>query len=93
MTNQSHACMYTCMATKTISLDLESYERLRAARVDERESFSRVIKRAIWPPREGTAAALLAWRREAGDLVSEEILDALDATQKTDEPAEDKWKR
>ena len=85
--------MHACMATKTISLDLESYERLRAARVDERESFSRVIKRAVWPPREGTAGALLAWRREAGDLVDEEILDALDATQKSDEPAADKWER
>ena len=55
-------------------MDLEAYERLRMTREDERELFSRVIKRAVWPPREGTAAALLAWRREVGE---EEILNAL----------------
>ena len=36
------------MATKTIRIDLEAYERLRGARVGD-ESFSRVIKRVIRP--------------------------------------------
>ena len=36
------------MATKTISIDLEAYERLRGARVGD-ESFSRVIKRVVRP--------------------------------------------
>ncbi|OGV73417.1 MAG: hypothetical protein A3K19_10960 [Lentisphaerae bacterium RIFOXYB12_FULL_65_16] len=36
------------MATKTISIDLEAYERLRRARMGD-ESFSRVIKRVVRP--------------------------------------------
>ena len=78
------------MATKTISVDLEAYERLRRARLDERESFSRVIKRAVWPAPAGTGAAMLAWREEAGAL-DEEALERLDAAQDADQPAEDRW--
>jgi hypothetical protein len=36
------------MATKTISLEMDAYERLRSAKRNERESFSSVVRRAHW---------------------------------------------
>ena len=83
--------MHLYMATKTISVDLEAYECLRMARRHERESFSKVIKRAVWTADGGTAAALLEWRGSQEGAVGEELLDALDAAQEADEPSPDKW--
>jgi hypothetical protein len=42
------------MATKTITLELDAYERLRRARRTPRESFSSVVRRARW---EGAGAS------------------------------------
>ena len=83
--------MYTCIvATKTISVDLEAYEHLRAARRSPNESFSHVIKRAHWHDEARTAAALLA---ALDDLptVADEVLARLDEAQHDDAPPEDRW--
>ena len=47
------------MATKTISLELDAYERLRAANVGEKESFSSVVRRATFHATPHTGAAIL----------------------------------
>lgn len=84
--------MYTCiMATKTISIDLEAYERLRAARRSPNESFSRVIKRARWRKEVPTAAALLEALVEL-PTVSDDVLMRLDEAQHADAPPEDPWR-
>ena len=48
------------MATKTISLEIEAYEKLRRAKRSDRESFSSVVRRARWddtPPTAGDKRA------------------------------------
>jgi hypothetical protein len=81
--------MYTPItATRTISIDLEAYERLRSARRSPNESFSQVIKRARWRYEIPTAAALLD---ALADLptVGEDVLVRLDEGQRADTPPED----
>lgn len=46
------------MAIKTISLELDAYEKLKRMKRG-RESFSSVVRRAQFPPEESTGAAIL----------------------------------
>jgi predicted CopG family antitoxin len=78
------------MATKTISIDLEAYERLRRARLAPDESFSRVIKRARWRNELKTAAGLLGALEEAPPP-DPAVLDRLVEIQRTDVAPEDPW--
>ncbi len=78
------------MATKTISIDMVAYNRLRGARSRPGESFSQVIRRAHWAPRQCTGTALLA-RLEAAPPLSEEILERLESAQAEDTAPEDPW--
>ena len=78
------------MATKTISIDLEAYERLRRARRSRTESFSAVIKRALWPTPPRTAGALL----DALDAIApldDDAIARLERAQRDDAPPEDPW--
>jgi len=83
------------MATKTITLELDAYERLRRAKRGPRESFSAVVRRAVWPQEPLTAAALLARltaQMQTGDgLVPEDVLDRLDAAQRQSRVSVSKW--
>ena len=79
------------MATKTISLKQEAYERLRAARRYPSESFSEVVLRATWPHDTTTARALLEVYRTARPHLSGEELDRLKELKRRDAPPEDKW--
>ena len=81
-----------CMATKTISLKLEAYDRLVHARRHPGESFSDVVMRAEWPDRPTTAAEFLGRVRERGALYEPAELDAIEELKATDRPADDKWR-
>lgn len=63
----------TCMATKTITLDLEAYEALRR-RKGKGESFSDVIKKHFARGATGRELGLFLDRLDLGD----DTLDALD---------------
>ena len=80
-----------CMATKTISLRLDAYEKLRAARRRPSESFSQVILRARWPEETITGGELLRRFRERRGFCAEEDLDRIDELKAGDVAPEDKW--
>lgn len=61
------------MATKTISIDLEAYERLKAVQ-KENESFSQTIKRVVWTP-----APFRKWFEDpARQPLSDKAIDAIE---------------
>jgi hypothetical protein len=71
------------MATKTISLELDAYEKLKKAKRSERESFSEVVRRARWDDGGSTGSSILAHlarlrTRHPTCFLSDEVLDELD---------------
>ena len=78
------------MATKTISIDLEAYERLSRAKTSPKDSFSRVIKRAKWDHHAKTCGDLLD---SLGTLqvVSDDVLDRLEQAQAEDPIPDSPW--
>ena len=78
------------MATKTISIDMEAYARLRAARLRPDESFSQVIKRGRWTQKRVSGKFLLEALSQA-PLMSEEQLDYLERVQESDVAPVDRW--
>lgn len=73
-----------CMATKTISLELDAYEKLKAAKRSPRESFSSVVRRAQWTDVQYNCAELLDFmeqRRREDSLLDESVLDTLERNQ------------
>jgi hypothetical protein len=79
------------MATKTISLKLDAYERLKRARRSPDESFSDVVLRATWPEETVSGAALLKKYRDRGPWLSDADLSRIEAMKVADAPPEDKW--
>jgi len=86
---------YSCMATKTITLELDAYEKLRRAKRSPRESFSSVVRRAVIPDESFTAAELLEWMRrrmKAGNMpLDETTLARLEDAQGQPRVSETDW--
>ena len=77
-----------CMATKTITLELDAYEKLRHAKKSDRESFSEVVRRARWDDDAPTGATILAHLRELRAkrpeaLLPDEVLDRIEERVRT----------
>lgn len=81
------------MATKTISLKIEAYRRLKAAKRYEGESFSEVVLRARWPEDTVSAGEFLSLCRERGPMFGPDELGRIERLKESDAPPEDKWKK
>ncbi len=78
------------MATKTITLELDAYEKLRQAKRGG-ESFTEVVRRAIWMDAPVTGTTLREYFRKGGSGVSGKYLDAVEAAAKHDPIPDDPW--
>ena len=79
------------MATKTVSITVDAYEKLRSARRYPSESFTQVILRATWPEDTITAAELLSRLDNTPAPFTAEELDAIERAKTEKREPEDKW--
>ncbi len=80
-----------CMATKTISLRIDAYERLRRARRRPDESFTEVVLRAEWPDRGLTAREVRAAYASEGPLFDRDAPARIEEADAADRFPPDKW--
>jgi len=80
----------SCMATKTITLEVDAYERLRSAKRPG-ESFSGVVRRAVFKESAPSGSDLLTYFREGGSGVSGAYLDAIERAAENDLPPDNPW--
>ncbi|MCB1236399.1 MAG: hypothetical protein KDM91_15135 [Verrucomicrobiae bacterium] len=78
------------MPTKTITLELDAYEKLRLAKRGG-ESFTEVVRRAVWLDAPITGAELRDYFRKGGSGVSTKYLDAVEQTSDQDPVPDDPW--
>ena len=78
------------MATKTITLELDAYEKLRTAK-KAGESFSEVVRRAVFSDAPLTGETFRSYLRSGGSGISEQYLVRVEEAAKRDSPPDDPW--
>jgi hypothetical protein len=78
------------MPTKTITLELDAYEKLRQAKRGG-ESFTEVVRRAVLVDAPLTGSALRQYYRKGGSGVSGKYLDSVEEASKHDTIPDDPW--
>jgi hypothetical protein len=80
----------SCMPNKTITLEIDAYEKLRSAKRGG-ESFTAVVRRAVIPDAAPTGKSLRDHYRSGGGKVSDEYLDAVGKASAHDPIPDDPW--
>lgn len=80
----------SCVATKTISLELDAYEKLRAAKKPG-ESFSEVVRRSVIEDAPMTAARLREYLASGASGISDHYLDTVEEASRRDPIPDDPW--
>lgn len=78
------------VATKTITLELDAYERLCSFKRPG-ESFSEVVRRAIFPDCPPKGIDLLNYYNAGGSCVPDSYLDAVEQADKSDKSPDNSW--
>lgn len=78
------------MPTKTITLELDAYEKLRLAK-RRGESFTEVVRRAVLVDAPLTGEGLRDYFRNGGSGVSEKYLDAVEEASTKDRIPDNPW--
>lgn len=81
---------FSCIATKTITLEFDAYEKLRNAKRGG-ESFTEVVRRAVWVDAPATGETLREYYRNGGSGVSDKYLDAVEEAAKHDPIPDAPW--
>lgn len=80
----------SCMPTKTISLEIDAYEKLKKAKRPG-ESFSAVVRRCLLPEAPKTGKELIEYMRSRTHYFTEEELDAIEEVDRNDAPPISPW--
>ena len=85
----------SCMATKTISIELDVYERLKSLRTTPSESFSKVLRRSL-PSKKGLSGAEILAMIECGTYPkvgwTDEEIEAIENVDALFLPEDRDWK-
>jgi len=81
---------FSCVPNKTITLEIDAYEKLRAAKRSG-ESFTAVVRRAVIPDAAPTGKSLREHYRSGGGKVSDEYLESVEKAASHDPIPDDPW--
>ncbi len=81
---------FSRVPTKTITLELDAYEKLRQAKRGG-ESFTEVVRRAVLVDAPLTGTSLRDYLRKGGSGVSDRYLDSVEEAANHDSIPDDPW--